>query len=84
MFITVTHCITMSKEGACRIICMLGQQTSPRRWFGNLNMMSYWDVTNSIYLATTTIYHCTILEFGKGAYNQAIILCITRPLHATG
>jgi len=30
-----------------------------------------------------TIRHCTILEFGRGASNQAVAPGITRPLHAT-
>jgi len=31
----------------------------------------------------TTTCHCSILEFGRGAYNQAVAPGITRPLHAT-
>ena len=31
----------------------------------------------------TTIRHCSILEFGRGASNQAVAPGITRPLHAT-
>jgi len=31
----------------------------------------------------TTIRHCLILAFGKGAYKQAVAPGITRPLHAT-
>jgi len=46
MFIAVILCTTTSKESACGIICMLRQQTSPKRWFGNVNMTSYCDVTN--------------------------------------
>jgi len=66
MFITVTHCSTTSKEGVCRIVCMLCQQTLPKLWFANVNMTSYCDVTNSVYPVTmTTIRHCSILEFGR-------------------
>jgi len=35
MFIPVTHCTTTTKESACRIICILRQQSSPKRWFAN-------------------------------------------------
>jgi len=31
----------------------------------------------------TTIRHWSILEFGRGAFRQAVALGITRPLHAT-
>jgi len=49
-----------------------------------MNMTSYCDITNGIYPVTmTTISHCSILEFGRGAYNQAVAPGITRPLHAT-
>jgi len=45
---------------------------SVKRWFANDNMTSYCDITNDIYPVTiTTICHCSILEFFKGAYNQA-------------
>ena len=67
MFITVTHCATTNKESACRIICMLCQQTLSNRWFANVNMTSYCGVTNSVYWVTmTTIRHCSILEFITG------------------
>jgi len=47
-------------------------------------MTWYCDVTNSVYLVTmTTIRHCSILEFGRRASNQAVAPEITRPLHAT-
>jgi len=47
-------------------------------------MASYCDVTNSVYPVTmTTIRHCSILEFGRGAANQAVDPGITRPLHTT-
>jgi len=63
---------------------MFCQQTSPKRWFTNMNMTSYCDVTNSVYPETmTTVRHCAILEFGMGAYNQAVAPGITRPLHCT-
>ena len=79
MFIAVTHCTTTSKESACRIICMLCQQTSPKRWFANLNKTSYCDVTNTVFPVTmTTTRHCSIPEFGRGASNQAVA-----PLNAT-
>jgi len=51
----------------------------------NLNMTSYCNVTNSVYpVKMTTIRHCSILEFSRGASNQAVAPGITRPLHATG
>jgi len=35
--------------------------------FANANMMSYYDVANSVYSVTmTTIHCCSKLEFGKG------------------
>jgi len=47
-------------------------------------MTSYHDVTNNVYSVTmTTIRHCSIQEFGRGASNQAVAPGITRPLHAT-
>ena len=67
-------------------VCKLCQQTSPKCWFANVNMTSYCDVTNSVYPLTITtigLRHCSILEFGRGASNQAVALGITRPLHAT-
>jgi len=46
---------------------MLCQQTSPKRWFANVNMASYGDVINSAYPITMiTIRHYLILEFGRG------------------
>jgi len=67
MFITVTHCTTASKESACRKICMLCQQNSSQRWFPNVYMTSYCDVTNNIYAVTmTTVHHCSILDFDRG------------------
>jgi len=51
----------------------------------NLNMMSCCDITNSVFPVTmTTIHHCSMLNFGRGASNQAVAPGITRPLHATG
>jgi len=42
------------------------------------------DVTNSVYpVAMIAIRHCSILEFGRGACNQAVAPGIARPLHAT-
>jgi len=74
------HCT----KSACRIICMLFQQTSPKRWFANVNMTSYCDVTNSAFsVLMTTIRHCSILKFSRGACNHAVAPGITRPLHAT-
>jgi len=50
-----------------RIIYMLCNQTSPKRWLANMNTTSYCDVTNSVYPVTmTTIRHCSIIEFGRG------------------
>ena len=86
MLITVTHCTTTSKESVYvyRIVCMLCQLTLTKRWFANGNMTSYYDVTNSAYAVTiTTICHCSMLEVGKGAYNQEVALGITRRLHTT-
>jgi len=84
MIIAVTHYTTTSKERACKIICMLCQQTSPKRWFANVNMTSYCDITNSLYPVTmTTIRHCSILEFGEGHTIKAVAPGITKPLHVT-
>jgi len=39
-------------------------QTSPKRWFANVNMTSYYDVTNNVYPITmTTIHHCSIAYY---------------------
>jgi len=44
-----------------------------------------YDVTNRVYPVTmTTIRHCSIPEFDRGAYNQAVAPGITRPLDVTG
>jgi len=52
--------------------------------YKRVNMTSYCDVKNSVYPVTmTTPRHCSKLEFGRGAYNQAVAPNITRPLHAT-
>jgi len=49
------------------LICVLCQQTLPKRWFANVDMTSYCDVTNIVYPVTmTTIRHCSILGFGRG------------------
>jgi len=38
--------------------CILCQQTSPKHWFGNMNITTYCDVTNSPYqIQITTICH---------------------------
>ena len=84
MFIAVTHCTTTSKESACRMICILRQQTSEKRWFTNVNVTSNFDVPNSVYPVTmTTIRHCSILGFGRGHTIKQVAPGITRPLHAT-
>ena len=84
MVITVTHCITTSKERACSIICILYQHTSPNAGLENANMSSYCDVTKSVYPVTmTTVRHCSKLEFGRGHTIKQIAPGITRPLHAT-
>jgi len=45
-------------------------------------MSSYCDVINSVCPVTmTNKRRCSILEFGRGAYDQAVALGITRPLH---
>ena len=63
----VTHGATTTKENACRIICMLCQETSTKHWFANVNMTSYCDITDSVCPVTmTTICHCSILEIGMG------------------
>ena len=60
-------------------------ETSPKRWFANVNMTSDSGVTNRVYPATmTTVRHCSILEFGRGASHEAVAPGITRPLHGTG
>jgi len=47
-------------------------------------MTSYCDVTNNVYPVTmTNIHHCSILEFGRTASNQAVASGITRPLQTT-
>jgi len=42
---------------------MLCQQTSPKRWIANVNMMSYEYANVNM---TTTIRHCSIPEFERG------------------
>ena len=49
---------TQNKGNGCRRICILCQQTLPKRWFGNMNMLSNCDVTNSAHQKQmTTICH---------------------------
>jgi len=53
--------------------------------FAHVNMTSYRDVTNNVYLVTVTtmgLRHCSILEFEfiRGASNHAVAPGITRPL----
>jgi len=43
MFITATHCTITSRESACRTICTLCQQASPKRWFANVNILKFLD-----------------------------------------
>jgi len=48
-------------------------------------MTSCCDVTHIVCPITkTTIRHCSTLAFVRKAYNQAVALSITRPLHVTG
>jgi len=59
------------------------QQISPKRWFANVNVTSFCDVTNSAYavaMTTAGLRHCSVLEFGRGASKQAVAPGITRPL----
>jgi len=47
-----------NKESACRRICILCQQTTLKRWFGNMNTTSNNDVTNSaLQIQMTTMCH---------------------------
>ena len=79
MLIIMIHCT----KSVRRIICMLCQQTSPKRWFANVNMTSYCDVTKSAFsVLMTTIRHCSIQKLSRGAHNHAVAPGATRPLHA--
>jgi len=63
---------------------MLRQQTSLKRWFAYVNMTSDCYVTNNVCpVLITTMRHCSTLEFGRGASNEAVTPGITRPLHVT-
>jgi len=64
---------------------MLCQQSLTKRWFANVNMSSYCDVTNSVYPVTMTTIRMPLLNtrIWEGASNQAVAPGITRPLHAT-
>jgi len=51
-----------------------------------VNITSYCDVTNNVYPVTMTtigLRHCSILQFGRGASNQAVAPGIAGPLHVT-
>ena len=49
----MTHEIRKVRVEKYALLC---QQTSPKRWFGSMNMMSNYDVTNSAHqLQMTTI-----------------------------
>jgi len=69
-----------NKELACRIICMLSQQNSPERWYANVNMRSYCDVTTHR-LSSKNYHHTPLLNtiIWLGASNQAAAPGITRP-----
>ena len=57
------------KESACRRISILCQQTSPKRWFGNTNVTSNCDVTNSSHqIQMTTICHWMNLPWKFSSY----------------
>jgi len=66
----VHYCNTLyndEQESALGIICMLYQQTSPKRLFANTKMTSYCDTTSSVYAVTVTIIgHRSILELIRG------------------
>jgi len=65
------------------IMCVLCQQISQNRCFGNVNMTSYRDVTNIVCSVTmTNVRHCSKLEFCRGIHSSNRP-GITRPLHAT-
>jgi len=51
---------------------MLCQQTPPKRWFANVNMTLCCDVTNNPYPVTRPPYATALLEFRRGASNQAV------------
>ena len=72
----MTRCTTTTKsnETARRIICMLCQQTSPKRWFANMNITSNCTVTNSVYTVPIgTLRHCSKQEFGRGHKTKQLI-----------
>ena len=49
---------TQNKGSGCREICILCQQTSQKGWFGNMDMTSNCDVTNSVHQTQmTTVCH---------------------------
>jgi len=59
---------TQNTESVCRRICIMCQQTSPKRWFGNLNITSNCDVTNSAHqMQITTTCHC-MKSFSGGSW----------------
>ena len=52
--------MTQNKGSGCRKICILCQQTSPKRWFGNMEMTSNRDVTTSAHqIQMTTLWPST-------------------------
>jgi len=89
MFTSVTHCTPTTKEGACRRICRLRQQTSPKRWFANAHMTSYYDGANSVYPAAyiqqwppyAAAQHWNLVG---GIQSKAVAPHIAKPLHVTG
>jgi len=45
---------------------------SPKRWFANANMTTYYDVANSVYPVTmNTKRCCSILDVGRHATKQS-------------
>ena len=63
----ISFLASLQDKRACKIIYRLWQQTSLKRWFGNVNMTSECDVAKSAYPVTiTTIRHCSKREFGRG------------------
>ena len=58
--LTVTHCTTTSNESACKMICMLCQKTSPKRWLANVNMCHI--VTSQTSYISNNDHHTPLLN----------------------
>jgi len=67
-----------NKGSACRRICKLCQQTSPKRWFGNIYMTSNCDVRNSCNVRRIVACLCLPVALAL-RFSLIVLIAVTRP-----